>query len=176
MASYPTISPFFPGPPPVKKRPVRFFLEKSTDGIHFTRIGTVDSYNNPAAENNTYSFTDPVTVTGKTMYRIAVSSNAVIVKYSRTIQLGSPVETFKVDVTTNPFSSSLHFDVTMDKDAKIDVLLLNATGTVIKQKSYTAYTGINNYSLPNTESLAAGIYILQVQQKDKMITRKVIKN
>ena len=158
-----------------EEKPVRFFIEKSTDGTNFTRIGTIDSYNNRAAENNTYSFTDPVAVTGKTMYRIAVSSNAVAIKYSRTIQLGSPVETFKVEVTTNPFSSSLHFDVTMDKDAKIDVLLLNATGNVVKQKSYTGYTGINNYSLPNTESLAAGIYILQVQQKDKMITRKVIK-
>lgn len=159
-----------------EEKPVRFFIEKSTDGIHFTRIGTVESYNNPAAENNTYSFTDPVTVTGKTLYRIAISSNAVIIKYSRTIQLGSPVESFKTEVKTNPFDKDLYFDVTIDKNAKIEVLLLNATGNVVKQKSYTAYTGINNYSLPNTESLAAGVYILKVQHKDKMITRKVIKN
>jgi trimeric autotransporter adhesin len=158
-----------------EEKPVRFFIEKSTDGTNFTRIGTVDSYNNPAVENNTYSFTDPVTVTGKTMYRIAVSSNAVI-KYSRTIQLGTPVESFKTEIKTNPFNKDLYFDVTIDKDAKIEVLLLNATGNVVKQKSYTGYAGINSFSLQNTESLAPGIYILQVQQKDKMITRKVIKN
>ncbi len=153
-----------------------FTVEKSVDGINFFRIGYVNSYNNPGAETNQYSFVDSAGISGKINYRIVVSNFSGQTKYSRIIQLGTKPEEFNVRVLTNPFHRDLVFDLITNKDSKIEAVLLNAAGNVIQKQVYTAYSGSNNYSMANTESLPAGIYVLQVQLKEKTISKKIIKN
>jgi len=153
---------------------LRFTVEKTVDGIHFFPIGSVDSYNS-TAETNRYSFVDSAGTSGKMKYRILINNFTGQSSYSRIIQLGNEIEDFSVRVIANPFDNELLFDVTVSKDSKIEAALLNAAGNVIKQRSYTAYGGTNNFSMRNTESLPAGIYMLQVQYKEKMIVRKIIK-
>jgi trimeric autotransporter adhesin len=155
---------------------LRYHVEKSVDGTNFTRIGTVNGRNNTSAENNHYSFTDSSLLAGKTYYRIVLSNAAGKAKYSRIIQLNtSSQEDFKVGVMTNPFQKDLQFDVTLNEDARIKVALLNASGAPVRQKDFTAYNGVNYFSFQDLQSLSQGIYILQVQNKDQTITRKLIK-
>jgi hypothetical protein len=153
----------------------RFIVERSTDGIHFSRIGTLSGHNMPRAETNNYSFTDSAALSTLAYYRIAMVDMGQSTKYSRTIQLGKKTEAFVVNVATNPFDKHLAFNVTIGEDAKVEVLLVNATGNVVSRKSYTAYSGLNNYSIQNTGALTAGMYMLQVQYKDQIINNKLIK-
>jgi hypothetical protein len=105
-----------------------------------------------------------------------LSNPAGKMKYSRIIQLNtSSQEDFKVGVMTNPFQKDLQFDVTLNEDARIKVALLNASGAPVRQKDFTAYNGVNYFSFQDLQSLSQGIYILQVQNKDQTITRKLIK-
>jgi hypothetical protein len=155
---------------------LRYHVEKSVDGTNFTRIGSINGRNNTSAENNHYSFTDSSLLAGKTYYRIVLSNPAGKMKYSRIIQLNtSSQEDFKVGVMTNPFQKDLQFDVTLNEDARIKVALLNASGAPVRQKDFTAYNGVNYFSFQDLQSLSQGIYILQVQNKDQTITRKLIK-
>ncbi|MGZ3987896.1 MAG: T9SS type A sorting domain-containing protein [Flavisolibacter sp.] len=158
-----------------ENEPIHFTVEKSFDGINFSRIGTVQGNKNATAETNYYSFTDSAGITNDMKYRIGLTNAAGNTRYSRIIQLGNNPEAFTVNVLSNPFGRNLLFEVGVNEDGKIDAVLLNASGTVIKHQTYPAYNGTNNFSLQNAETLPAGIYVLQVQYKDKTLTRKVIK-
>ena len=56
--------------------PVLFDIEKSSDGINFRGLATVNGYNDPTAERNTYRFVDPEPLTGKIYYRVLTRNNA----------------------------------------------------------------------------------------------------
>jgi hypothetical protein len=154
---------------------VHFDIEKSSDGINFTKIGTVSSYTNYTSEVNYYSFIDPAEFPGKAWYRIVMISNKGGKKYSRIIQLTDEHIYFGLNNVINPFRNELSFEVITTNNAKIDVSLIDLFGKTVKSKSYTVYSGVNSLSIPNTEGLPAGIYILQVKNKDIIINNKVLK-
>jgi len=155
--------------------PVHFDIEKSSDGINFTRIGTVNSYTNYVSEINHYSFVDPLELAGKGIYRIVIVNNRAEKKYSRTIQLTDEHIDFGLRNIVNPFRNELPFEVITTNNAKIDVSLIDFFGKTLKSKGYIVYSGVNSLSIPNTESLPGGIYILQVKNKDIIINNKVLK-
>jgi len=155
--------------------PVHFDIEKSTDGINFIKIGTVDGYTNSISEVNHYSFIDPAEFPGKTWYRIVMISSAGGKKYSRIIQLTGEQIYFGLSNIVNPFRNELPFEVITTNNAKIDVSLIDLFGKIVKTKSYAVYSGVNSLSIANTQGLVPGIYILQVKNKGIIINNKVLK-
>jgi hypothetical protein len=155
--------------------PIQFNVERSNDGQNFYTIGTVNSYNNYTAASNTYSFTDPVPVLGKKYYRITLNNRDNKKKYSRTIQLNKDATELTLVNLINPFANKLEFDIDMPLDGKVEVVLTDMFGKPVRKTSYIVTEGINSLNIPNTGALAAGIYILQINTKDKSITRKVVK-
>ncbi|MEO6612541.1 MAG: T9SS type A sorting domain-containing protein [Chitinophagaceae bacterium] len=155
--------------------PLRFDVERSNDGTSFTVIGSVNSNNDYRSQVNYYSFTDPQPVTGKAWYRIIMVNKSTNKKQSRTIQLTNGLNQFEIVNTVNPFTDQVLFDVMSPEDGKIDVALISIVGKTIREKSYTVYTGVNGLSIDNTNGLPAGMYILQVKNKDIIISRKLLK-
>jgi trimeric autotransporter adhesin len=155
--------------------PVHFDIEKSSDGINFTKIGTLNSYANYTSEVNYYSFSDPAVFSGKTWYRIVMLSNKGAKKYSRTIQLSNEQIDFGLRNIINPFGNQLAFEVITTNNAKIDVSIIDLFGKTIKHKNYTVYSGVNSLSIENTQALNPGIYILQVKSNNITINNKVLK-
>jgi hypothetical protein len=155
--------------------PIHFDVERSNDGISFTAVGTVNSNNDYRSQVNYYSFVDPQPVAGKAWYRIVMINNSSRKKQSRTIQLSNGLNQFEIVNTVNPFTDQVLFDVMSPEDGKIDVALISIVGKTIREKSYTVYTGVNGLSIDNTNGLPAGMYILQVKNKDIIISRKLLK-
>jgi len=153
--------------------PIHFEIEKSKDGNSFTKIGSVIGSHSTNAVNY-YNFIDSSLLT-KNFYRVSLVNNDGKKKYSRVIQLKNIIDEFSVTNLTNYFESSVVFDVSINKDSKVDVAVLNASGNLIKQQSFTVYNGVNNIVIPNLNSLAPGIYILQVRNKDQFINQKIVK-
>jgi trimeric autotransporter adhesin len=154
-------------------KPVKFEIEKSTNGNSFFKIGTVEGSSSISATNS-YSFIDS-SLSGVNYYRISIISKDGQTKYSRVIQLSNSQENFSVSNLTTYFQSAISFDVNVNKDAKIDLTLLNASGNFIKQQTVTAYNGSNNFIIPDLNTLSPGVYILQVRNKEKIVTLKTIK-
>ena len=75
----------------------------------------------------------------------------------------------------NPFANELVFNIESSIDRKVEVSLRDLFGQTVKKQSVIAYSGTNSLSLPETGSLPAGIYILEVRNSDKVLTQKVIK-
>jgi hypothetical protein len=157
--------------------PLTFAIERSDDGVNFTKIGSVNGHNNYTAPVNSYSFIDPTPITGKVYYRLALTDQSGAQKYSRTIILiVQNGEKFMLTNIINPFNYSIEFDVTSPADAKIDVELVDLFGKTVKKNSYLIHAGVNALSLPNTENLATGTYIFRVKNSALLINRKVLKN
>jgi len=75
----------------------------------------------------------------------------------------------------NPFSAKLDFGITVSDNSRIDVTLLNMSGKPVRQVSFNVYEGANTLTVVNTEHLSAGMYILQIRNKDQIINKKVMK-
>jgi trimeric autotransporter adhesin len=157
-------------------KPLTFTIERSNDGATFTSAGSVKSHDNYTASVNSYSFIDPVAVPSQVFYRLVMTGQSGVKKYSRTIQLSKPdSDSFALVTVVNPFNYSVEFDVSSSCDAKIEAELIDLTGKVVQKNSFQVYAGINALSLPNTENLPSGTYIFRLKNNEIHINRKVIK-
>jgi hypothetical protein len=156
--------------------PLTFIVERSNDGRYFSPIGSIDSHTDYISAVNSYSFIDPVAVTGKVFYRLALKDASGSQKYSRTIQLSlQGGDQFTLTNIINPFNYAIEFDVTSPSDAKIDVELIDLIGKILRKNSYQVHPGVNALSLPNTEALPSGTYIFRIKNNELLINRKVLK-
>lgn len=154
--------------------PTEYRIEKSLDGINFTAIGSVNGYRNYIAETNYYAFTDSQLLNTNAWYRIQMKSGSYT-KYSRILKLSQASLQFEVTNVVNPFTSQLDFEITTAVDTKMEVSLTDIYGRRLKQQTFITAAGVNSLSLPNTDGLLPGIYILSVKQGELNITRKVLK-
>jgi trimeric autotransporter adhesin len=152
--------------------PIQFEVEKSLDGINFTKIAFIMGRQS-TSETNQYSFTDSMFST-KTFYRISLINKRTHRTYSRIIQLLNNNE-FSVSNVTSYFHSAISFDVSVNRYSKIDLVLLNSSGNIMKSTTMTAYNGTNNFVIPNLASLTQGVYVLQVRNNEKTFTVKAVK-
>lgn len=155
--------------------PLLFDVERSTNGIDFTVIATVSSRLDYAAEQNQYSYTDAVPVTGNVYYRIRMKNNAGRSVYSRIITLSSGVSGFEFVSVINPFNQSLEFDITAGQGGNAEAALIDATGKTVRKKSFAMNTGVNSLTLPGTGTLSAGVYFLRVQLNGQVIQKRVLR-
>jgi hypothetical protein len=155
--------------------PLVFEVERSTDGILFMVMGTVNSYNDYTSEQNSYNFTDPSPLTRKTFYRIRMKNISGKSVYSRTIQLSEEVDGLSFVSVINPFGNDLSFEIAVDQTGKMEAELIDAGGKIVKKASFETGAGVNRLIIDNTELLPAGIYFLRVKMLSNTIQKRVIK-
>jgi hypothetical protein len=151
---------------------VQFEIERSTDGINFTKIGILKGLRS-VNETNYYNFVDTLT-SGKAFYRISLINTAGRRTYSRIIQLQNSNE-FLVSNVTSYFQHAISLDVNVNSNSKVELVLLNSSGSPVKLMSVKAYSGTNNFVVPDLSALARGVYILQVRNNEKTVTVKTMK-
>ncbi len=155
--------------------PVKYELQKGTDGTSFATIANIDGYKNPSFSNNQYNYLDNAVVNGKVYYRVVMVNAAGTKKYSRVIQLQSANTDFELLNVVNPFTSQLNFDINSTIKGEAAILLLDQTGRMILRQQSLVYKGVNAITIPNTQKLSGGIYILRVENNGVIYTRKVLK-
>ncbi|HKO81035.1 MAG TPA: T9SS type A sorting domain-containing protein [Chitinophagaceae bacterium] len=154
--------------------PLTFIIERSTDGRNFSVAGEVSAYNN--ADNiNHYSFTDPQLFSDRIWYRVVMKTSNNKKKYSSIIQLKSDLPDFDLSNIINPFSNSLAFNITIGGSSAVSIELIDMAGKTVLSNKQMIYTGTNSINLANTQRLASGIYTLRIANKDRFITKRVIK-
>lgn len=155
--------------------PLTFDVEKSTDGINFTTIGTVSSHRQYTSEQNNYLFTDPAPLDNKAYYRIRMRNNSGRSVYSSIILLKTGTAAFDFVSVINPFSNALHFDIVADHNGVAEAELIDMTGKLVKRKSMDLSAGTNSLSLEETGNLGSGVYFLRIHFDGKVIQRRVMK-
>ncbi len=158
-----------------ENEPIYYIIERSNDGNNFSSIGTINGHKNYNAENNYYSFSDPAAVSDKAWYRIALRNDENKKKYSRIIQLYDKKIEFGLSNVINPFNHELDFEVVVPENARIEAVLTNLSGKPLRKENFVVYGGVNSLTILDTERLPAGMYILQIKNKERVISKKLMK-
>jgi len=145
-------------------------IEKSNDGANFYKSGTVKAKN---MNDVYYNYTDPVNVTGIVYYRLKMIDANGLFKYSPVIVLSSELD-FEISNINNPFSNTIKADVSVPKDGRLNVILFNENGQLVKNLRIKAHKGLNKITVDNIEA-ANGIYFLSVDFENGAIKRKLLK-
>jgi hypothetical protein len=142
-----------------------YVIEKSTDGQHFTAVGTV-----AASGNTNYNFTDVQAVSDKTYYRLKMVEADGTFKISNIVSLKATLST-SISLSPNPVTNSLmiqHPKVT--GDARIQ--LMNASGQFIRE--FRLATGAV-LSTINMSGLTTGMYHVVYKNGTDVFTKTVLK-
>jgi hypothetical protein len=151
-----------------------YTVERSDDaGAHFQTMATFAGTASPGM-GNSYTFNDGIPVIGEVYYRIQISDHAYH-NYSRTILLSNREIALGISGLVNPFNNTISFNMTVPEDHNIQLCLFDTYGRRLMSSHQAALKGINHIVLNEPSGLRTGMYILQVQYRDQMITRQIIK-
>lgn len=140
-----------------------FIIEKSTDGITFKNIGTVEAVGD-SKEENAYRFMDTSLGNDKSFYRLKVVDLNGTSGYSQITAINK--------VTPNQFavvaySSTLveeKFDITIDalQEGQLEYELVSYQGDLIYSEFQYLYAGVNELQI-NLEDATEGIYKVKLR-------------
>ena len=153
-----------------------FEVERTTNGIFYLVMGTVNSYNDYTTEHNTYNFTDPTPITKNTYYRIRMKNIAGKSIYSRSIQLSADSDLFSFVSVLNPFSNNLVFEIASARMGKADAELIDPAGKIVKKATFELAAGVNRLQIEETGLLSPGLYFLRIKMQGTAIQNSVIKH
>lgn len=147
-----------------------FEIESSNDNINFEKAGEVSR----EQDKNNYQFTDNKPLTATRYYRLKLSKGDHY-KYSKTISLGIASTTFAVRSLVNPFNREISFELVSPEQGIVNISLSDAYGRSVKTDKSQVNAGVNVMQINNLGKLAPGMYILRIQWKDKVVTKRLIK-
>jgi hypothetical protein len=130
----------------------KFNLEKSTDGISFKPLSTI---NTSSSTSGTYSYTDNELLVQNNYYRINIIELSGKSFYSNTVAI-SPKAMADITVFPNPVADKFTIQQLGSQYSKT-AFLMSATGKIEQQINITS-----QQHTVNTKSLSAGIYYLKM--------------
>lgn len=160
----------------IEKEQYVYEVERSTDGVKFVYVGSINSYFKTSTENNHYSFLDPSPPGTHFYYRIKVRNITGEISYSRTIQLSIRPLPFDLITVINPFNYRLRFDISSSENGPVNVELVNSSGISVRKTGISLVAGMNRLSIDQTTDLPAGVYFLVIRKGEKQLRRTVLKS
>ena len=143
-----------------------FDMEYSTDGVVFSKIGTVMAQGNSAGLKE-YNFVHQQ-VLGKTAYyRLKIVDNNNNFKYSDiTVIKRDKNKSLVYPVYPNPFNEKMTVTIESTANKMVELYLSDVSGKIIKRMSQSLTSGINTIELEQLTSLSPGIYILKIKNDE----------
>ena len=132
-----------------------FTVEKSTDGISFTKIGEVSAKNTATAS---YTATDNDVVTTTSYYRIKAISTDGTISYSNTVKLTTNYSPL-TSIYPNPLVGRiLNIQLGNVEAGKYVVSITNELGQTVTKETISHSGGVGTHSINIKESIASGVY------------------
>ncbi len=149
-----------------------YIVEKSLDGIHFYKAGSVKATN---VNNGGYVFDDPENISMVAYYRLQlINADRDSYKKSKTIVLYNRNAPFKIS-TINPFKNNLKVEIFVPENGIGELTLFDMYGKAVSSKKTELNKGNSSIEMNNVNGLPSGIYILQAFYKGISIQQKLIK-
>lgn len=150
-----------------------FELEKSTDGMHFQKMATVNATGKEDGDHYAYTDND-VLKSGATYYRLKLITGTGY-SYSHTITIYSGDISFEVKSPLNPFDNYISFEAVSPNDRDAAITLFDSFGRAVMEKKEKLYSGSNKITLTGLGALTGGSYFLRVQTDEQAVNKKLIK-
>lgn len=154
-----------------------FTIERSLDGKEFRPIGEVDGMGN-SVETTYYTYEDHNPSLGVQYYQLKQTDFDGAYEYSKIIRVSyqEHMSQFEVTVFPNPVSTSYDFAVQINssnKESSVSISIFDMLGREHYRAIVEAESALNEIKISKA-SLSAGIYIVSVQQADKITKKRII--
>lgn len=148
-----------------------FDLERSADGVHFARLGTVPAAGNSSTEKH-YQYNDTDPMQGYNYYRLKIFDTDGTFKYSNIILLKvSGVSS--LSVYPNPTTKTLNVHITgIDDNTNVSAFIFDATGKYVLGMNAKQVNATFRFDV---DRLPAGVYVLRVMWKNETSVWRFIK-
>ena len=141
---------------------LRYIVERSTDGINFSDIGSTP-FREGNAQNNAYQYVDNnlPAISGTIYYRIRELDVDGSVVYSKIVSVQQNSLAGKLSVYPNPARTSITVSFNHSVGGMVSLRLFDLKGSMLWQQQQMAAAGQNNVQVDYIRNLPAGVYILQ---------------
>jgi len=139
-----------------------FEVERSVDGILFSKVGVVTAKGNTLMAN--YQFVDalPSANVSTYYYRLKMLDKTGNAVYSKVVSLSLNVERLPIKVAPNPFKGSLALAIDALENTNASIMITSIDGKVLVNKKYPLIQGSNTLQVNETNRLAKGFYLLTI--------------
>jgi Secretion system C-terminal sorting domain len=152
---------------------IKYEIQRSTDGINFDQIKEVDV---TLVGSGDYSVTDnqlPV-FTSKLFYRLKITEVGGNIKYSELVSVNkSNANPQGLSIAPNPASASIRAQFYSPANGSLQIIIYNSEGKRVKEWTKSVVKGVNSIVLDGLDSMADGMYIMQVENKDIHLQQKL---
>ncbi len=156
-----------------------FDIERSDDGINFTKVGSVQGHGTSNAVNS-YQFIDPLSAVRSSVvyYRLKTVESSGKAGYSKIValRLSGVMALNNYSIYPNPFSSNIKLTINSVKETEIVVNIYTVGGQLAIQRKMKVQTGDNIVVLKDLESLNKGVHLIEIISEDGRFTQKIIKD
>ena len=132
-----------------------YVLERSTDGLGFSSIGTVKSF---GKGENSYRFIDQSPSNKISYYRIKSIDNNGSSSYSKVISVQLSINNYQLSIYPNPSKDK----ITISGNHIVEVRLIDNSGRNLQLQSYKDASN----PVIDINKLAVGVYYLRITTKD----------
>jgi hypothetical protein len=150
-----------------------FVIERSSDGISYMSIGSVNATGNTMAVSK-YSFTDYSPVNGNNFYRIRQIDADNRFLYSEVKRIVINYALNRVAVVQNPVQDQLRLQFNLVSGETLLVQLKNTTGQLVMSRNINSAAGRSIVDL-DVASIRSGLYYLHVTGKNFTETISILK-
>lgn len=153
-----------------------FEIQRSTDNVNWTVLGTMNATGNGSSEENDYFYTDLNPLPSKSFYRLRLISGDGKFRYSeiRTITVKKGIQ--EIDISPNPASEAAALSVLCLVDGEAGVNISDMAGRTVYRQIVSVSKGMNSIDLPVVQKLNNGVYIVQVRINQETMAKKLIIN
>lgn len=154
-----------------------FSILRSSDGVNFNAIATVNSQGNGNGIQN-YTFTDNSPLSGYSYYKLKQTDidNSEIEYASKTYFKNCSDLPFDIIVLSNPFSNELSLNLKTTVAAKISMSIYDVLGQEVKRVyDNNILEGETTKLTVNSDELSQSIYFLSGQINNEPFTLRLIK-
>jgi len=148
-----------------------FSIERSQNGVNFENVERIDGGGNSSTPLF-YNWTDLNPLAGTSYYRLTQTDYDGETNVLSTKSVGCQ-ELHVVNVYPNPFNESLTLDLGGLTEYPVSVSIVDALGRVVYQEIITETKNRNELQI--AQSLLPGTYFLNINTRNQIITKKIIK-
>ncbi len=154
-----------------------FYVEKSTDGVTWTTINSVNGAGNSNAARS-YTSYDAKPAAGYNYYRIKQVDADGRFKYSDIVKVNIEIDRIGASVLTNPFVNNITVDFLSPLGQTVNVRLADISGKVLGTERWKIAKGSSRMTYNNMSNIQRGMYILTIQDSEGniILNNKLIKD
>jgi len=157
----------------MEKNLSHYEIERSDDGKKFAKAGQVVARNRSAT--SFYQFTDTIDRINAGYYRLKMVANNGNYRYSNGLLLSNGNKSFSVQSITNPFQNNMLVHYILPNPGKVTIRLFDAYGSAVMRLTENGNAGLNTKKMEGLNTLAPGIYIVNVEFENAAISKRVVK-